>query len=89
MVLAVRNVEKTDDKIGYVAKLLGQDKLDMISGSYQKIIAPSEEIVYPNDKRSIHAVQNIKKGNRLTKENISVLRSERNLNPGMAPKFYN
>ena len=88
MVTEIRKVEKMEDKIAYVTKRVGKEKLDIMLGSYRKTIAPSEEVIYPNDKRSIHAINEIKEGSRLTKENIAVLRSERNLNPGMPPKFY-
>lgn len=88
MVEEIRKVEKIEDKLTSVRKLFGKEKADSILGTYKKMIAPSEKDIYPNDKRSIHAVQNIKKGNILTKENIRVLRSERNLNPGIHPRYY-
>lgn len=89
MVSEVRKIEEADDQMGCVTKLFGKEKVNTVLGSFKKAITLSEEAIYPNDKRSIHAVQNIKRGSRLTRENISVLRSERNLIPGMAPKFYN
>lgn len=88
MVEGIRKVEKIEEKVTYVRKLFGKEKTDVVLGTYKKMIAPSEKDIYPNDKRSIHAVQNIKKGDILTKENIMVLRSERNLNPGMHPRYY-
>lgn len=88
MVEKIRKVEKIEDKATYVRKLFGKEKTDVVLGTYKKMIAPSEKDIYPNDKRSIHAVQNIKKGDILTKENIMVLRSERNLNPGIHPRYY-
>ena len=88
MVEEIRKVEEIEDKITYVRKLFGKEKTDAVLGTYKKMIAPSEKDIYPNDKRSIHAIQNIKKGDILTKENIMVLRSERNLNPGIHARYY-
>jgi len=88
MVEEVRKIEKIKKKVTYVRELFGKEKMDAVLGTYKKMIAPSEKDIYPNDKRSIHAVQNIKKGDILTKENIMVLRSERNLNPGIHPRYY-
>ena len=90
MVKIIRSVEELD-KNGqekFINERFGKDKVNKILGIYQKIIAPSEKIIYPNDKRSIHAIKNINKGAILTKENIAILRSERNLNPGLHPRFF-
>ncbi len=90
MVKTIRNIEdmNKDEQKKFIIKSYGKDKVDKILGSYQKLIVPSEKDLYPNDKRSIHAIKDINKGEILTKENIAVLRSERNLNPGLHPKFY-
>lgn len=90
MVKMIRFIEEVD-KNGqrkFINERFGKDKVNKILGSYQKIIAPSEKILYPNDKRSIHAIKNIDKGDILTEENIAILRSERNLTPGVHPRFF-
>lgn len=88
MVREIRNVEKTKDRLAYAQNLIGRKDLDTVLGIYRKIIAPSECDIYPNDKRSIHAIHNIQKGEILSNDNIRVLRSERNLNAGIHPRFY-
>jgi sialic acid synthase SpsE len=88
MVEEVRKVEKTSNKALYVRELFGNEKTKTALGIHKKIISPSEKEIYPNDKRSIHAIENIRKGDKLTTENIMILRSERNLNPGIHPKYY-
>jgi len=88
MVEQIRKVEKIEDKLASVSKSFGKEKTDTVLGTHKKMIAPSEKDIYPNDKRSIHAVQNINKGDMLTKENIMVIRSERNLSPGIHPRYY-
>ena len=60
-----------------------------ILGTGQKIIASSEKDIYPGDKRSIFAVKDIKKGEKLSKSNLSVLRAERHLRPGIHPRYFN
>jgi N-acetylneuraminate synthase len=91
MVTAIRNIEKMSksEQKKFIYQLYGKDKINKILGKYQKVIAPSEKELYPNDKRSIHAIKDLRKGETLTKENIAILRSERNLNPGLHPRFYN
>lgn len=90
MVVVIRSMEKLNkekqEKLLY--KKYGKEKVDKILGIYQKIITPSEKELYPNDKRSIHSIKNIKKGEKLNKKNIAILRSERNINPGLHPRFY-
>ena len=67
---------------------MGADLVGKVLGTSRKIITPSEEELYPCDRRSIHAVENLKKGNILTKENVKILRTERNLRPGLHPRYY-
>lgn len=88
MVDEIRKIDEVADKIGYVKNLIGNDQVDTVLGTYKKIIAPSECDIYPNDKRSIHAISDICKGDVLNIANVRVLRSERNLNPGIHPRHY-
>jgi N-acetylneuraminate synthase len=88
MVDEIRKIDKVADKISYVKKLIGSDKLDTVLGGYKKTITSSELDIYPNDKRSIHAISDICKGEVLNIDNMRVLRSERNLNPGIHPRYY-
>ncbi len=88
MVKAIRKTERIDDKFDYVNKLFGLKKVKLILGSYRKVVVPSEREIYPNDKRSIHIIQDIKKGDILNETNVRILRSERNLSPGIHPRYY-
>jgi N-acetylneuraminate synthase len=88
MVEEIRKMQEVDDKKSYVKKLFGKEKTETVLGSEEKIIPPSEQELYPNDKRSVHAFQNIKIGEKFTKDNISILRSERNLEPGLHPRYF-
>ncbi|MFH1894718.1 MAG: N-acetylneuraminate synthase family protein [Patescibacteria group bacterium] len=60
-----------------------------ILGTSQKIIAPSEKTLYPGDKRSIFTIKDIKKDEKLSKNNIAVLRAERYLKPGIHSRYFN
>lgn len=88
MVKTIRVLERRSNKLAYVKSVFGKDKLRLALGSFKKSITASERPIYPNDKRSIHAVTDIRKGSLLNRRNIMVLRSERNLKPGMHPRFY-
>ena len=59
-----------------------------ILGTGQKTIALSEQEIYPSDKRSIFIVKDLKKGEKLNKNNTIVLRAERYLKPGIHPRFF-
>lgn len=87
LVQEVRQVEHAQDRMTYAYQRFGEDLVKVVLGTSRKVITKTEQEIYPNDKRSIHAIADIKKGDRFTKENIAVLRSERNLTPGMLPKF--
>jgi len=90
MVETIREIESKNKKEqeNLLHQRYGKDQVNKILGVYQKIIPPSEKNLYPNDKRSIHAIKDMEKGEILTEENVAVLRSERNLKPGLHPRFY-
>ncbi|GMO47360.1 MAG: N-acetylneuraminate synthase family protein [Termitinemataceae bacterium] len=66
----------------------GGDFVNAVLGDGVKRLAPCEEQNYTRTNRSIHALHEIKKGEVFTTENLSILRSEKVLRPGMAPIFY-
>ncbi len=57
-------------------------------GSGVKQIQPAERELYPHDKRSIHAIADIDADEPLSAGNVRVLRSERNLVPGLHPRYW-
>lgn len=59
-----------------------------ILGTGQKLISPSEEDLYPGDKRSIFVIKDIKRNEKLNKTNTAILRAERYLKPGIHPRYY-
>jgi len=90
MVRIIREVEKIDpqDRKSWIGRRFGTEKIACILGHGRKEIMPAEAALYPNDKRSIHAIQDIHPEEILTPENIRILRSERNLKPGLHPRYW-
>ncbi len=82
------------EKEGYnetLARLLKEFDADTVFrtvGDGVKKLAPSEKGNYRTTNRSIIAVRDIHKGECFTEENIALLRSEKNLEPGLPPEFY-
>jgi N-acetylneuraminate synthase len=87
MVQEIRKAEKwsAEEKNNFLKSNPLHNK---IMGNGQKNIAPSEREIYPGDKRSIFAIKDIKNGEKLSKNNIAVLRAERYLKPGIHPRYF-
>ncbi len=66
----------------------GDTRIDHVCGSGVKLLALSEQRNYGFTNRSIHALTDIPAGEQLTQENVAVLRSERNLSPGLHPRYW-
>lgn len=86
LVKEVRKVEKWSEN--KKKQFLKNPSYKKILGSGEKAIAPSEKEIYPGDKRSIFLIKDIKKGEKLSKKNVAVLRAERYLEPGIHPRFF-
>jgi sialic acid synthase SpsE len=68
--------------------MFGSEKTNIILGNGIKKLADSEKDNYETTRRTIKALITINKGDLITKKNISILRSEKNLKPGLGPEFY-
>ena len=68
--------------------MFGEDTIEAIMGDGEKKLAPSEEQNYTRTNRSIHVMSDMKAGQRIRKKDISVLRTEKILTPGMSPEFF-
>ncbi len=66
----------------------GKRKIEEILGDGVKRLAESERESYLTTNRSIHAIREIEKGEKLSETNIAILRTEKNLKPGLDPSFY-
>lgn len=63
--------------------------VDVCLGGGVKRLAPSEAANYERTNRSIHALRAISSGEIITRDMISVLRTEKILRPGLPPSFFN
>ena len=89
MVAAVRSVEDMDaaDKLDSLIERYGHEQVVGILGDGQKKLADSEQGNYHTTNRSIIAIRDIAVGETLSPDNIALLRSEKNLSPGLTPEF--
>ena len=65
----------------------GQELVEKTLGKGIKTLAPSEIAHYGRTNRSIHALRDIKAGAAIEPEMIAVLRTEKNLHPGLHPRW--
>ncbi len=88
MVETIRTLEPLDaeQRVAWVHTRFG-DVTEIIGDGYKRIAAAEQEL-YPNDKRSIHAIVDIACGATLGPDSVRVLRSERNLVPGLHPRYW-
>ncbi len=87
MAAAVRRAAETGYKetIAAYRKERGDAFIEQILGDGVKRLAPSEEANYGRTNRSIHALRDIAAGEVLKSGDFAVLRTEKNLRPGLAP----
>ncbi len=65
----------------------GVDRVGNILGNGIKRLAPSERRNYERTNRSIHFMRAMKAGERIGKNDIALLRTEKELNPGLSPEW--
>ena len=87
MVAAVREVERMsgDDKFTYLYEKYSRRRVVEALGSGVKRLASSERDYYRTTNRSIMAVREIREGSTIEPDAVALLRSEKNLPPGLAP----
>jgi sialic acid synthase SpsE len=87
MVRAVRKAAEAglEETLKFYRREKGDSLIDQILGNGVKELAPSEKANYRYTNRSIHALRDIAPGEILKKGDYAVLRTEKNLRPGMEP----
>jgi len=70
-----------------VRERYGGARVEAVLGTGRKRLAPSERANYERTNRSLHAVNALDAGHRLTADDIAILRTEKVLRPGLAPRF--
>ncbi|MCR5764131.1 MAG: N-acetylneuraminate synthase family protein [Treponema sp.] len=66
----------------------GKEKVMAALGTGIKRLAKSELANYGRTNRSLHFMNDMKKGQTITEQDISVLRTEKILTPGIAPDYF-
>lgn len=66
----------------------GATEMEAVLGDGVKRLAPSERSNYGRTNRSILSVADIAPGETLTEQNVAILRSEKNLTPGLHPRYW-
>ena len=90
MTAGIREAETSgeEETIKKLKSLYGDEKVEKVTGSGIKTLAESEKENYRTTNRSIITVKDILKGELFTKENTALLRSEKNIAPGLPPDYY-
>ncbi|MBN2736648.1 MAG: N-acetylneuraminate synthase family protein [Spirochaetales bacterium] len=73
----------------YLDQNYGAQRIQQVLGNGIKKLAPSEKDNYATTRRSIHAWDSLPVGTTLTEKNLAILRSEKNLEPGLHPRYWN
>jgi sialic acid synthase SpsE len=66
----------------------GEETVEKIIGDGVKHLAHSEKMNYGRTNRSIHVMHDMQVGDYIKKDDIAVLRTEKILNPGMSPEYF-
>ena len=90
MVDEIRQAETTSIKLlrKRLDKLFGHDLIEAVLGDGSKHLALSEKNNFNTTRRSIMAIRDIDAGEPFSKQNLAILRSEKNLSPGLEPAFW-
>jgi len=88
----IRHYGKTEGEKEIINQLSDTEcdlnRINKILGDGKKILAPSEEKNYGRTNRSIHFMKDLQKDHILTENDISILRTEKILSPGISPEYY-
>ena len=90
MARGLSELEKTGAEAGLrgLEERYGRERVAQVLGDGVKRLAPAEAGYYATTRRSLHAVGDIEAGARLRPEDICIVRSERNLRPGLEPEHF-
>lgn len=90
MVETVRQAENStkEDVISALNRFYGEEKVLAVLGNGIKKLAPSEKANYTRTNRSIHFMRDMNAGEKITPNDIAILRTEKVLTPGLEPSFW-
>ena len=81
----VVGMERTIDQL---SEQFGRQRVMAVLGDGVKRLAAAEEANYGRTNRSLHFMREIKKGEIIGESDISILRTEKILTPGISPEYY-
>ncbi|MCR5605458.1 MAG: N-acetylneuraminate synthase family protein [Treponema sp.] len=73
--------------IKQMEELFGKEKVSSVLGNGIKHLAKSESANYGRTNRSIHFMHDMKKGEKIEAKDLSILRTEKILSPGISPEY--
>ena len=88
---AVNHYGKDEGKrriIEQLSEQFGKEKVMQAAGDGIKKLAESEEQNYGRTNRSLHFMNDMKKGDVIKEKDIAILRTEKILTPGISPRYY-
>lgn len=89
MVGAIRDAERegAERTRAKLASEYGAVRVEAVLGDGVKRLASAESANYERTNRSLHAVRGISAGERIGRDDVAVLRTEKVLRPGLPPRF--
>ncbi|MDC7235160.1 MAG: N-acetylneuraminate synthase family protein [Spirochaetales bacterium] len=86
----IRELEELprEQRLSRLEKWFSSEEIRAVQGHGHKELAPSEQANYGRTNRSIHASTTLEKGTVLNPENCCIVRTEKKLNPGMHPRYF-
>jgi sialic acid synthase SpsE len=86
---AIRQAESAApaETVAALSAEYGKDAVEAALGDGVKRLAPSEAANYRRTNRSIHALREIRRGERLEAGDLAILRTEKILRPGLDPEL--
>ncbi len=86
--LSSGSAEKPSALLRSLEEEFGRKRVSAVLGDGVKRLAPAEALNYGRSNRSIHARITLRKGDTLTENNTAILRTEKELSPGLHPRWY-
>ena len=74
--------------VDQLSEQFGLERVMAVLGDGVKRLAAAEEANYGRTNRSLHFMRSMKKGETVGEKDISILRTEKILTPGISPEFY-
>jgi N-acetylneuraminate synthase len=87
MVRSIRDAEASRDSVDRLKSDYGDRRVEAILGDGVKRLAGAEAQNYATTRRSIHARDDLREGDLLCEDRLAVLRTEKNLRPGLHPRY--